>query len=461
MTYNLFGAQTFTLGTSISSTATTITLSSFTEPVTNVPYTMTLLNTSIVFATVAPKTTSSEFISFTGITQNADGTATLTGVTRGLAKKYPFAEDSAYKLPHAGQSLFIISDAPQVFNESPYKLNDETIAGNWTYSVTSPTIPTEISSQIHRAASIEYVNMIAVSGAPDSSTTVKGIGKVSVAPASPTSPIFVGDNDNRVSPVSLAAVTAGKVAALAGDNTSIAIGAGNTYVTQTGLQNLAETYAVATGSSNAYSATYSPAPTSLAMGQEFHFLANFTNTGTATLNVNGGGATGIRKLNGTTALIAGDIQSGQLVKVKFDGTFHQMLSPAGQNPVIIYKNGVTTYDLSTASGTQTIAHGLGVVPKYSRFTSFGAPGGLFFPISFGAYNGTTNSVIYKRSTNTGQTTGDSNSDTTNCIHLEPDNSAGGDKQVAAATWDATNITLTWTKSSSPTGIYQIMWEANS
>jgi hypothetical protein len=32
----------------------------------------------------------------------------------------------------------------------------------------------------------------------DASTTVKGIGKVSVAPASPTNPIFVGDNDSRM-----------------------------------------------------------------------------------------------------------------------------------------------------------------------------------------------------------------------------------------------------------------------
>jgi hypothetical protein len=57
---------------------------------------MALLNTDIVYGTIAPKTSSSEFISFTGITQNADGTATLTGVTRGLAKKYPFINVSVF-----------------------------------------------------------------------------------------------------------------------------------------------------------------------------------------------------------------------------------------------------------------------------------------------------------------------------------------------------------------------------
>lgn len=43
-----------------------------------------------------------------------------------------------------------------------------------------------------------YVDGVAIAGSPDSSTTVKGIGRVSVAPVSATIPIFVGDNDGRV-----------------------------------------------------------------------------------------------------------------------------------------------------------------------------------------------------------------------------------------------------------------------
>jgi len=131
------GGATYTLQASISSTATTITLSSFTEPVSNVPYTMALLNTSIVYATIAPRTSSSEFISFTGITQNADGTATLTGVTRGLAKKYPFTESSTFKLPHSGQSQFILSDPPQLFNKYAVLENDNVFTG-------SNTVPTPV-----------------------------------------------------------------------------------------------------------------------------------------------------------------------------------------------------------------------------------------------------------------------------------------------------------------------------
>ncbi len=173
-----FGAQTYTLGTSIGSTDTSILLSSFTEPVTGTPYTMALLNTDIVFGTIAPKTTSSEFISFTGITQNANGTATLTGVTRGLAKKYPLTADSAYKLPHSGQTQFIISDVPQLYQEYVSTVNDVTISGLITF--------------------LQNPVGINPGGVPDSSTTVKGIGKISVAPVLSTNPIFVGDNDPRV-----------------------------------------------------------------------------------------------------------------------------------------------------------------------------------------------------------------------------------------------------------------------
>ena len=123
-TFLPFGAKTYNLASSISSTATTIILSSFKEPVTDTPYTMVLIGSDIVYATIAPKTTSSEFISFTAITKNANGTATLTGVVRGLAKKTPFTTDATYKLAHSGQTQFIISDAPQVFNKYATLEND-------------------------------------------------------------------------------------------------------------------------------------------------------------------------------------------------------------------------------------------------------------------------------------------------------------------------------------------------
>lgn len=262
------GAKTYNLGSSISSTATTILLSSFLEPVTGIPYTMVLLNTDIVFATISPKTTSSEFISFTGITQNANGTATLTGVVRGLAKKYPFTTDVAYKLPHSGQSQFILSDAPQVFVEYPAKINNEIISGDWDFTgqVTFDNFP------------------ITPSNTP-ATTTVLGVVKTSVAPASALSPIAVETTDPRV-PVA---------------------------------------YAVDSVGTDSYAITPSPAITAYAAGQVFTFKAGTANTGAATLNVNGLGAKTIKK-NVSADVNTGDILANQIVLVEYDGTNMQLLS---------------------------------------------------------------------------------------------------------------------------------------
>lgn len=173
--------------------------------------------------------------------------------------------------------------------------------------------------------------------------------------------------------------TGGEKAALAGDSTTIAVGSGNKYVTQTGQQNRQETYATSSGSTNAYVLTLSPVPTALLAGQEFEFKANFTNTGAATLNVNSLGAIAVKKLDGATPLISGDIVSGQIVKVKYDGTNFQMLSPTGT--FSSFTNGTIANQSSLAhsggGGTNTdvvVTHGLGVTPGIIEITSLiGAP----------------------------------------------------------------------------------------
>jgi hypothetical protein len=351
--YLPFGGQTYNLNSSISSTATTITLVSFLEPVSNVPYTMALLNTDIVYATIQPKTTSSEFISFTGITQNADGTATLTGVTRGLAKKYPFTSSATFQLPHSGQSPFIISDAPQVFNKYVTLEDAETITGLKTFpaggNASAPVSGSSYSAPTNdlEYASKKYVDTVAIAGAPDSSTTVKGIGKVSVAPISSINPIFVGDNDPRVP-------TQGENDALVGDNTDIAVGSGNKFVTQTGLQHNAEKYAADTsGSSTAYVVTLSPVPTSYTAGMVVYAkIVNANTTTTPTINVNGLGAKTIVKIT-NTALAVGDIAANMFCTFIYDGT-NMVL----QNPVANFSqsflSALTTSSVSTTQNIDTV-----------------------------------------------------------------------------------------------------------
>lgn len=76
-------------------------------------------------------------------------------------------------------------------------------------------------------------------------------------------------------------------------------------------------------------ASITPSPGAYAAGQTFRFVAAGANTTTTpTLNINGLGAKSITK-NGTTALSAGDIATGAIVQVIYDGTQFQLLSPAG------------------------------------------------------------------------------------------------------------------------------------
>lgn len=84
-------------------------------------------------------------------------------------------------------------------------------------------------------------------------------------------------------------------------------------------------YAAASGSSGAFTITLSVAPSAYAAGQRFAFKANHAITGAATLDVNSLGAKDVKKVNlagGATpqALESGDIQSGQMVVVIYDGT---------------------------------------------------------------------------------------------------------------------------------------------
>lgn len=125
------GGGTYRLQSSIGTTNTSIPLSSFREPISNIAYTMSYLNSSVECGTLDPQTTRSEFISFTGITQNSDGTAMLTGVSRGLGRSYPYTASSTLAQTHSGQSQFILSDAPCLFIQYAAKQNNETITGDW------------------------------------------------------------------------------------------------------------------------------------------------------------------------------------------------------------------------------------------------------------------------------------------------------------------------------------------
>jgi hypothetical protein len=87
-----------------------------------------------------------------------------------------------------------------------------------------------------------------------------------------------------------------------------------------------------------------PAVTAYTTGNLFYFVAAATNTTSVTLNVDGLGARNMTR-HGSVALVAGDILSGEVCIVVYDGTRFQLLNPAS------YTNLNVSGVLSLAAGT--------------------------------------------------------------------------------------------------------------
>jgi len=174
--FNPTGGGTYRLQTSLGTTNTSIKLSSFKEPVSNIKYTMTYLGSDILYGTLDPQTSYSEFVSATGITQNADGTATLTGVVRGLSRTPAGSSCTASTTlaqTHAGQSIFILSNAPCMYSEYVKGRTNESITGLWSFDTNLPisSITATSSSQFATKA---YADNVIKGGAPTSTEALGG-----------------------------------------------------------------------------------------------------------------------------------------------------------------------------------------------------------------------------------------------------------------------------------------------
>jgi hypothetical protein len=126
----------------------------------------------------------------------------------------------------------------------------------------------------------------------------------------------------------------------------------------------------------------------------------------------------------------------------------------------LLNSGQTTYNLATASGAQNIAHGLGVAPKLVRIKAFYNNA----PTSVSAIVRSETETLYSNSTQSsthdmfitgdGATTSSGLVGTTFRVYTSL-----SDYQTGTITVDATNIIITWSKSSSPTGTAYLLWEA--
>jgi hypothetical protein len=395
--YSLAGA-----GSSIADT--TIILSSF-KTIDAVDLAMTDFG-DIGYGTLEPNNgTSEEQISFTGITQNANGTATLTGVKTVLMLS-PYTETSGLAKSHIGGAKFVISNTAGFYNKMTSKDNDETITGLYTFvqapvmsTSTTPTIATQLIPK-------SYADSLTYAGTSNMDLTTKGIGEEATA----------------------AEINAGTQAG----GTSAQLVVNPKYLKDS------DYYANLPSSDQkaALSGTTSPSVTS-------KFVTELTASGYQLFS----------NLTTPTTLGSSDTlyPSQNAVKSYVDTN------------ASIYKNGVVTRAANTATGSQTIAHGLGKIPKYIRITATWYASGMFSPdVSIGVYDGTTtsNDYIISRNDGNGTVNGSAGQSSTNIISLFYVKAGNEANQVATATFDATNITLAWTLTGSMTADnMNIMWEA--
>lgn len=280
-----------------------------------------------------------EQVSFTGVTQNSNGTATITGVSTVLFE-YPYTETSGLAKTHAGATVVLLSNTSGFYNQFVAKNDDSTVTGLVTFpngantpqlgaTYVAPTLDTQ-------AASKKYVDDTAVAGAPDANTTTKGIVQL------PTQ----AQVDAKTS-----AGSTGALLALTPDKQR---------------STLLSDYVVDTGAADAYVITPVPAITAYTTGQIFSFKAAHTNTTTSTINVSGLGAKTIKK-NGTANLAAGDIVATQIVVVEYDGTNFQMTSPSANTIPALTSADINKF-LGTTDGA---AYSMQRVYDYQLFTGSG------------------------------------------------------------------------------------------
>lgn len=99
------------------------------------------------------------------------------------------------------------------------------------------------------------------------------------------------------------------------------------------------------GTANALTCTLTPNPGAYAAGLRIIGIASADNSGAATLNSNTLGIKNISK-NGASALLSGDIKSGQIVELNYDGTRFQQVNPSS-----------SLVDLNKAQGRISLASG--------------------------------------------------------------------------------------------------------
>ena len=170
-------APAYLSGAGVSGSATSIPLTNF---VTRQLTPITTANIGgIGYATIDPGTSKEENISFTGVTQNSNGTAILTGVTRGLQDVYPYTGTSTLSIAHSGGATVITSNSGAFYSQFNIAANTSTITGNWTFASSSlPSVSSDTPTSSFTTFNLvdkQYADALSFAGVPNGSVSTKGI----------------------------------------------------------------------------------------------------------------------------------------------------------------------------------------------------------------------------------------------------------------------------------------------
>lgn len=136
---------------------------------------------NVGYGVFEPKTAREEWFTFSSANMAVATTTGLTITARGLIRTSPYTtEATARKHNHeSGSIVLLYTNSPAFYDDFANKDNDETITGLWTFptgsnypvvgaSYSAPTSDTHVATK-------KYADDLAIAGAPDGSTTVKGI----------------------------------------------------------------------------------------------------------------------------------------------------------------------------------------------------------------------------------------------------------------------------------------------
>lgn len=165
----------------------------------------------IGFGTLEPGSgTLEEQISFSGLTNNTNGTVTLTGV-KNVSFIYPYTQTTGLAKTHAGAAPFIISNTSGFYDKLTSKSDDETITGKWTFPSADPN-RAGIGSDVDTTEAVAFVTLgqlsrTAFTGGTAASETIEGFVQLATKTQAAAGTTTGSTGSRLVLPASMASAT--------------------------------------------------------------------------------------------------------------------------------------------------------------------------------------------------------------------------------------------------------------